>query len=50
MVTVVAPHEIEMFIFRDIPVITAALCPKRTLYNNSSLFRALVIKRSYCWR
>ena len=48
MVTVVTPLEIEMFIFRDIPVITTALFPKRTLYDNSSLFRAMVIKRSYC--
>ena len=27
-----------------------ALCPKRILYNNSGLFRAIVIRRSYCWR
>ena len=27
-----------------------ALCAKRTLYNNNGLFRAIVIKRSYCWR
>ena len=25
------------------------LCTKRTLLNNSSLFRAIVIKRSNCW-
>ena len=26
------------------------LCAKRTLYNNSSLFRIILIKRSYCCR
>ena len=26
------------------------LCAKRTLFNNSGLFRAIVIERSYCWR
>ena len=29
---------------------TPPLCTKRTLYNNSGLFRAIVIKRSHCWR
>ena len=27
----------------------AQLCAKRTLFNNSGLFRAIIIKRSYCW-
>ena len=25
-------------------------CAKRTLYSNSGLFRAIVIKCSYCWQ
>ena len=27
-----------------------SLCAKRTLYNNSGLFRAIVVKSSYYWR
>ena len=30
-------------------ICNASLCAKRTLYNSSGLFRAIVIKRSYCW-
>ena len=40
---------IDIIIFQSLKK-SASLCAKRTLYNRSGLFRAIVIKRSYCWR
>ena len=43
-------HDTKPLFEQEYDSLTIALCAIRTLYNNSSLFRTIDIKHSYCWQ